>query len=128
MRLLSIDWDYFLPMPGPDNDRFGLYDWGAKEAPLYMGTVLWASREWTLRMAGEPIPQMIEDRHFFWNDFNISPLATLYYGESHSWAAEKQIADGITEVWSYDAHHDCGYNDSGVQMQSFEKMAEDANK
>jgi hypothetical protein len=109
-RLLSVDWDYFFPIPNSDDETWLLYDWGHKEAPLFMGSMLWYSRDALFQARGLSRPTVNDQWKTFWSRVEIDPQAEMVFGESHSWAAAQEIAEDVTEVWSFDAHHDLGYN------------------
>lgn len=106
MNLLSVDWDFFFPYP--EHDPHGYYDWGHQESPFFINDV------WTIRAAafldrGQDLPVVDQSWKHFWHEFRFTAEATLTYGESHAWAADPRMVADITEVWNYDAHHDCGY-------------------
>lgn len=107
MNLLSIDWDYFFPMP--EEDGSALYDWGHREAPLFIDGPLWPMRAGAFMSRGLDLPVVNDHWTGFWDRFHFSDGAQLYFGESHSWAADQRVVEGVTGLWSYDAHHDCGY-------------------
>jgi len=104
-----VDWDYFfhdkLGEEGPD---FLLYDWSHKETPFYTNS-LWEIRASNFLRYGLKLPQTTGEERSFWAHFKFSKKAELYYAESHSFAALPSISQGVTEVWSFDAHHDTGY-------------------
>ena len=117
VNLLSIDWDFFFPIPS--RDPMFLYDWGHREAPLFLGSHMWVMRDAAFRVAGIPRPDVNNEWRTFWDTVRIAPDAELYFGESHAWAADPDVAEGVTEVWSFDAHHDGGY-DRITTNQAFE--------
>lgn len=108
MKLLTVDWDYFFPMPNPDSDEsFMLYDWAQSESEFLIRHI-WESRAQGFVMNGLPLPR-VEGWSGFWNQFKIADDATLYMGESHLFAIDPEVREDIDEVWLFDAHHDAGY-------------------
>ncbi|HZU14889.1 MAG TPA: hypothetical protein VFB58_18785 [Chloroflexota bacterium] len=114
MRLLSVDWDYFVP--SIDLEFAG--DAGAP-VPYALSTgeyfsddmldALWDSRAAALLSRRIPLPGTSGEEESFWDRFSLAPDAALYYADSHAQAAHALFRAGISEVWNYDAHHDCGY-------------------
>jgi len=107
MRLLSVDWDYFFP------DPFG---GGMPLTPvLSEGKYYWQAtllKKWRLQLkcyikAGD-IPRTSRAENAFWGRFRFSPTCRLFVAETHDRAGDDRVKDGITEVWNFDAHHDCG--------------------
>lgn len=108
MNLLSVDWDYFFPTPMKDALFF---DWGHREEHLFMyESFLWRMRAETFLQNDRPLPMTSGDETTFWDKFLYSEDVELYLCESHRAAAYPEVMEGITEVWNYDAHHDCGYH------------------
>jgi hypothetical protein len=113
MRLLSVDWDYFVP--SIDQEVIGggsrvPYVTGASE--VFAGTLLdalWDARAAALLAADCRLPGTSGDDLTFWNRFRLAAGARLYYADSHAQAAHAAVRTGVTEVWNFDAHHDCGY-------------------
>lgn len=115
MRLLTIDWDFFFPEPGPDDAaRYELFDWGHAESPFYMHPTLWENRAGAFVLQGQPLPGLSGEQDGFWSRFRFGKRARLYLSESHAQAAHPTVAGGVTEVWSFDAHHDLGYTAKAV--------------
>jgi hypothetical protein len=114
MRLLSIDWDYFVPsidqdfLPAPGG-RVPYAFGGGETFPDHMIDALWDSRAAVLAMRGGALPGTSGEERDFWDRFRIDRHAVLYYADSHAQAAHAAVREGITSVWSFDAHHDCGY-------------------
>ena len=102
MRILSIDWDYFFP--NSEN-----YDWGANEENSIFYEAIWYTRCNSINLAtkkdvlSEFRPTIPAN---FWSIVTNRPMIYVY--ESHS-----QIWNYLEEanVYSLDAHHDCGYRD-----------------
>jgi hypothetical protein len=106
MRVLSVDWDYFFP-------DIAWYDWGHREAPLFIETL------WSLRCAnhnlftGEraidavhPDPDLLKS---FWSRRISQEPGALLVSESHA-ALYYWLKDWtIDELVSFDQHHDLGY-------------------
>jgi hypothetical protein len=115
MRLLSVDWDYFVPSIdlalAPSNQ--------GRQIPFALGSsevftdemldALWDCRAATLLAHGSTLPRTSGAEHGFWSRFRIDPTACLYFADSHAQAAHAAVRTGVTEVWNFDAHHDCGY-------------------
>lgn len=114
MNLLSVDWDFFFPVPASGPDSF-LYDWGHQEAPFFITGPLWPIRASVFWQIGRDLPGLSGDQVGFWDRFRIADGATLYLAESHSAAAEGDVRSGITHVSSFDAHHDLGYRDTDLR-------------
>ncbi len=115
MRLLSVDWDFFFPTPSHDDpDRYFLFDWGHRDAPFYMSPALWANRASGFVANDRPLPPLSGEQDTFWSRFTFSKGAKLYLAESHASAARPAIVRGVSEVWSFDAHHDLGYDREAV--------------
>lgn len=115
MRLLSVDWDYFVPSIDQEFIACGL----ERQAPYALGTgegftddmldALWDTRLALLRAFGLPLPGTSGAERDFWGRFCIDPDASLFYADSHAQAAQAPLRQGTREVWNYDAHHDAGY-------------------
>lgn len=120
-NLLVIDFDYFFPEP--ELDPTFLYDWGHREAPLFI-EFLWGSRATAFIANGLDLPTTTGEEATFWNRFQFKTDARLFVSESNSQAANEQITDFLTEdgpideVWLYDAHHDCGYSGPDMDWRS----------
>lgn len=124
--LLSVDWDYFLPIP--KGREWFLYDWSHKEAPFFYSSELWASRAYGFKAANKsrpyPDPKVV---HGFWDKFRFSEDCKVYVADSHACIAQVW---GLVEcnidttghtvpridycpefgvIHNFDAHHDCGY-------------------
>lgn len=122
-HLLTVDWDYFFPVPGPSAPvgEAMLYDWGFREAPFFIGPI-WGSRTYGFLMNDLPLPTVNDEWRTFWDRFDIHDEAVLYVSDSHLIAGKSEVAYGgatfdwpVASVWSYDAHHDSGYN---ITMQA----------
>jgi hypothetical protein len=115
MRLLSVDWDYFVP----SIDHEFIEDRRGKTIPYAVGggevfsdpllDALWYSRAAALQAGGRALPGTSGDETVFWNRFRFDPAARLYFADSHAQAARGVVRAGVREVWNFDAHHDCGY-------------------
>lgn len=104
MRLLSVDWDFFFPIP--NSDPYGLYDWGHHENMAFMVDGIWAIRAANFQHAKLRLPGTSGEEATFWQRFRFAPGARLYYTDSHCRIARPEVRAGITEVWNFDAHHD----------------------
>ena len=115
MRLLSVDWDYFVPSI---DHEFVESEQGAP-IPYALGSGeifpdalldgLWDSRAAALLAGGQALPGTSGDETAFWGRFQFDSSARLYFADSHAQAAHAVVCTGVTEVWNFDAHHDCGY-------------------
>jgi len=117
-NLLSVDWDYFFPNPIASTTMYKrndvlLYDWGQVENAWHIGSPeLWMPRAVGFLGNDLPLPRCASYKGF-WNRFDIEPGTRLVVAESHSQAANSLPGRGRAwaDVWNYDAHHDCGYQD-----------------
>jgi hypothetical protein len=118
VKLLTIDFDYFFPMPHDDVMEFvTYYDWGHSESwGGDFGDMMWFTRASTFYRGGKELPQVTDEWRTFAERFTFNEEygATLIVANSHVYGA----ADGygelwrpgeIDEVWLFDAHHDSGY-------------------
>lgn len=114
MRLLSIDWDAFFPT-GEKTDQWALWDWGHSEkwGGDLLG-VIWQSRAIGFTHYDLPLPGTSGEETTFWSRFTFSEDAELFLADSHKAAIAPVVAEGITEVWSWDAHHDAGYDQAAL--------------
>lgn len=104
-RLLSVDWDFFFPVPEVDAEF--LYDWGHREDLALMKEEIWVFRAADFLQRGKPLPDTDGRECDFWSRFRFNPDAKLYYADSHSQIFKPEVfEDGVTEIWSFDAHHD----------------------
>ncbi len=104
MRLLSIDWDFFFPIP--EDDPHFLYDWGHREDMAFMKDAIWTIQAGAFLQAGLPLPRAT-GYEGFWKRFrHITPDACLYFADSHAHVFNPEVRAGVTEVWNFDAHHD----------------------
>ncbi len=104
MRLLSVDWDFFFPIP--EHDRLALYDWGHREDMAFMKDAIWTIRAGAFLQAGAPLPRATEYDGFWQRFRHIAPDATLYFADSHAHIFKPEVRAGVTEIWNFDAHHD----------------------
>ena len=112
--LLSVDWDAFFPTPA--HDPLFLWDWGHRELRLFIDPdPIWVFRAAGFVRHGLPLPGLSGEQEGFWDRVVICPYAVLFFGESHAWAASEDVLDDVDEVWSFDAHHDGGYDDGAFE-------------
>lgn len=108
-RILSVDWDFFFPIPYDDDDY--LYDWGHQENPLYISSTLWSIRAAMFIRAKKKLPKTNGAEQDFWKNFNQLNLSkiNLYYADSHVKITDLQpiLSSFYYVVDNYDAHHDC---------------------
>lgn len=120
MRLLSIDWDYFIPTYPFDKELWMLYDWGMKDSPFHRDAAQWINRGAGFLMNNLPLPDTTGLEETFWGRFKFWPWTKFYYSDSHLYAAlipDPDPALDIEEVWNFDAHHDLGYTGTQKQMR-----------
>jgi len=100
MKILSIDWDYFFP-------NSEMYDWGENENIFASFEIIWQKRLSDLNritkksVLDEYKPTIPTD---FW--FIISNNPYIFVADSHDYIWNFL---NKAEVYSLDAHHDCGY-------------------
>jgi hypothetical protein len=125
VRLLVVDFDYFFPNPmGNFADKhWGLYDWGHVESDFFINAV-WDSRAIGFSMNDLELPDTSGLETKFWDHFKFSPGAKLYVAESNAKAVMPQVAEGVTSVWLYDAHHDSRYKSEpeGMTLQDINML------
>ena len=114
MRLLSVDWDYFLPIP--EDDPHALYDWGHTESISFMKDGIWTIRAGSFLFQGYPLPGLSGDVKDFWGRF-CNLCGELYFADSHSMIYSPKVRSGITEIWNFDAHHDAYWTSKEVQTE-----------
>lgn len=96
MTILSVDWDFFVPMDP-------LWDLGHREAEFFLNGI-WLTR-------GYLIPKMkssgFEDQFWGWvqKHWQLAEGGTIYVSESH--LDVHSLLDGNAILILVDAHHDC---------------------
>ena len=103
-NLLSIDWDFFFPIP--EIDREFLYDWGHREDFAFMLDGIWDIRAAAFLGRKKPLPDTNGEEKTFWDRFTFAPNTKLYFADSHSQAVSPKVSKDISIVWNFDAHHD----------------------
>lgn len=106
MKLLSIDWDFFFPVPDAGPEAV-MYDWGHSESKFYMSSYLWRSRAIGFLVNGLPLPGLSGEEQGFWKRFDLSNVGSIQFAESH--ADIMHLVSEGDEITNYDAHHDAGY-------------------
>jgi len=110
VRILSIDWDFFFP-----NGIW--YDWGHSEHNSIFAEFVWNIRAQSrhaktgLQAINECVPDTNMLR-WFWRRVLDGVVDRLWIAESHQQMYD--VVSGLgepTEIWNFDAHHDCGYVD-----------------
>jgi len=106
MRVLSIDWDYFLP-------DVAMYDWGHRESKFFVES------SWSLRcgshnlLTGERALESVNpDKkllHNFWEKRVSGSGLAMLVAESHATMYYWLRDFTISEVVNFDQHHDLGY-------------------
>jgi hypothetical protein len=115
MRLLSVDWDYFVPSIDHEfveSVRGTRIPYALRGGEVFSDALLdglWDSRAAALLAGRQALPGTSGDEDAFWDRFQVDPAARLYFADSHAQAAHAALRAGVTEVWNFDAHHDCGY-------------------
>lgn len=104
MRLLSVDFDYFFPIPNDKNMVF--YDWGHKETIKFMQEGIWQIRAAGFLRNNMELPKITGLEKMFWNRFKFSPNTNLYISDSHSQIYRVSNKNKLRECWNFDAHHD----------------------
>ena len=136
MRLLSIDWDFFLPDSFP-------YDWGHGETNSIFYEIIWGMRANNRPIKGGPraMDAYVHDQSMlkdFWGKAIIGSPAMVFASDSHL-DAYRVLADMLgsrnVEVTNLDAHHDCGYQhkvkdkpDCGNWLQRLGKRVKNATQ
>lgn len=128
-NLLVIDFDYFFPMIElPQQGReWALYDWGHSEAHVgdYINT-LWAMRAQGFLSNDLPLPGIDLNYATFWCRFPHLP-DTVTYADSNRYAINPLLKGALPaqfeSVWLYDAHHDAGYDEEGVENAANGKIS-----
>lgn len=120
MNLLVVDFDTFFPgIEREAQDRFPgehmLYDWGHSEEDRVFYETIWPHRAANFLMGGHPLPEIDRERaQAFWSRFRFSEHAVLLYADSNMYAAHEAVREGVTQVYLFDAHHDCGYHPDAI--------------
>jgi len=129
-NVLCVDFDYFFPNPMEAGDLADpnafLYDWGHREAPLFIDGPLWAFRAEAFLAAGLPLPQ-VDVPPDWWSRFRFAPGVELRLCDSNAHAGNltsAELGGRVGEVWLFDAHHDGGYQDTpGASMREWREHA-----
>jgi hypothetical protein len=127
MNMLSIDWDFFFEKLEDSSQpefmkQWGLYDWGHKEAPFFINGPLWTVRAGAFIRHNIPLPMTTGDEETFWGGFKFAKNAKLHIAESHS--SIGHLLSGGNNIWSYDAHHDMGYEQIDNPYDHFDESGE----
>lgn len=112
-NLLVVDWDFFFPNPAANGvARSYLYDWGTREAPLFIDFIWGARAAAFLHMDGA-LPYCRGYEHF-WERFRLPSDVPLLIADSNKEAGllgpDLFDDEKLDQVWLFDAHHDCGYD------------------
>lgn len=133
VRLLVVDFDFFFPTidmptgdPGHDEQLY-LYDWGHREAPIFIDGLMWDVRASSFLRFDLPLPGLSGEQERFWGRFRFSSGARLYYADSNAFAYHTRVRQGVQDVLLFDAHHDSGYRPDAVAelMQRKHPVCED---
>jgi hypothetical protein len=128
-KLLVVDFDYFFPTPtmAADQADLPLYDWGSRESPFSIGPA-WYFRAAGFLARGRPLPRCDEGYERFWDRFALSTAAEpIIAADSNAYAGCTwpstfgRSADAWSQVWLFDAHHDCygtGSDDAAWQREA----------
>lgn len=105
LNALVVDWDFFFP----DDPA---WEWATGESPFLINDI-WPIRAANFMVRGGQLPEVNQEWNGFWKRFSFTFGAKLYIGDSNSLAfyailMELNRLDRVG-VFSYDAHHDCGY-------------------
>lgn len=110
MRLLSIDWDFFFPEGSLDPNQWHLFDWSHGDSGSLYLNFIWYTRGAAFLRSGLSLPGLSGDEVDFWDRFTFSPRTRLFTADSHVHLYDRKVYRGVTEVVSFDAHHDGGYH------------------
>lgn len=121
MNLLVVDFDFFFTkVERMQDSRFPgealLYDWGHSEEDSVFFETIWRTRAAQFLLNGHELPGI--DRALaadFWKRFTFSEHAQMLIADSNMYAAHEDVREGITSVWLFDAHHDCGYHPDAIE-------------
>lgn len=132
LKLLVVDWDFFFPNPAHTADpteEAMLYLWDHREAPAYLGPLVWSGRAAAFLRNGMELPRA-RDYEGFWDRFKFNEDGVpVMYGDSNLHAGRilpstfqmDEDYDLEHDRWHtvslWDAHHDSGYKSTG----SYEK-------
>jgi hypothetical protein len=121
MRLLSIDFDFFFPLPDDRREQFTFYDWAQRDSMLFGSETLWYMRAEGFLLFNKPLPMTSGEEIGFWNSFKLAPGAKLFLADSHVYAYDRPVREALepiyqSEVVNFDAHHDCGYGTSIAKL------------
>lgn len=114
MRILTVDWDYFLELPpAGDMQKTLLYDWDCGEgfAPI-LQDIKWFWRGTAFLRAKLPLPLMDDSFREFWHRVDLSKckIAEVEDSHVHGWPfATLRNRQECPSIVNVDAHHDCGY-------------------
>ena len=135
MKLLVVDFDYFFPNPTmqdpaswTQDTQLGLWDWGHKESELMVSAGMWAIRAASFDRHNVPRPT-VRSLESFWDRF-VLPDAQLLVSDSNLWAGTVdpvmyQLSpeqENWSEVWLFDAHHDCGYHEGALEKYQDDQL------
>lgn len=110
LNLLSVDWDFFIPVALNDPKQMFLYDWGHRDSGKLFLEDLWYHRGATFQANGLPLPDTSGEEIGFWDRFDFAPGAQLFFADSHVRAFSPEVSQDVITVVNFDAHHDGGYN------------------
>lgn len=124
-NVLVVDFDYFFRNPmeaadGTDPNVF-LYDWGHKEAPIFVEGPLWNIRAEQFMETGLPLPRtsLVPG---WWSRFRFAQNVELLLCDSNAHAGNltpEAVGGNLGEVWLFDAHHDSGYRDNPTASMKY---------
>jgi hypothetical protein len=106
MRLLSIDWDFFFPVPHPKDDPRFMYDWNHAERGRFFLETIWGIRAAQFLASDTDLPGTSGEEEDFWERFCFSDNPVLHYADSHVMIYKPEVMFQVDEVYNYDAHHD----------------------
>jgi hypothetical protein len=110
---LTVDWDFFTEVPTPSVENGFAFDWGASEtwSPA-LNLFIWQARYSDLYrngLLGEV--RLSPEAETFWPQITVAPGVTALVSDSHAAAYDWAAINDLEEVWSFDAHHDFGYEE-----------------
>lgn len=115
-NLLSVDWDYFFPVPCIGEKHWQLFDWSCRDSwsDSTIARSIWYGRGAPFLLNGLDLPTTSGDEANFWQRFRFTDDVKLYVSDAHFHAATL-CSCGTERVRIYDAHHDGGYRGGTIK-------------
>jgi hypothetical protein len=121
-KILSVDWDYFLPYPEQ------WFDWGHNEGSMFFYELIWQTRGCSHPLTRDPalrnktaldlIQVKNETVAQFWRTVLAGKPKCVCIVDSHKDMVQfaSSITKGPVDVINFDAHHDFHYGDSKCRL------------